>query len=72
MSQKTEIARDLAIDGAKAAPVAAYLAAVANGVDWGAIAAMLAAIYSLILILEKLWRLVVKPLWRRFARGPAS
>lgn len=68
MSGKTE----LVIDGAKASPVAAFLATVLAGVDWGTLATAAAFFYSAILIGEKLWKLVVQPLWRRFAQGPAS
>lgn len=68
MSGKTE----LVIDGAKASPVAVYLATILAGIDWGTLAAAAAFIYSTMLIGEKVWKLVVQPLWRRFAQGPAS
>lgn len=65
---------DLAMDAAKAGPVALYAATTwGAGIDWGAVAAMMAALYSGLLILEKIWRLIVQPLWRRYggAKSPA-
>lgn len=63
---------DLAMDAAKAGPVALYAATTwGAGIDWGTVAAMMAALYSAILIGEKLWRLVIKPLWQRFGPKPA-
>lgn len=69
---KSDASRDLFVDGAKASPLVAYLISIVNGVDWGAVAAMLAAIYSAILIGEKVWRYVVQPLRRRLKAGGAS
>jgi hypothetical protein len=64
---------DLAMDAAKAGPVALYAATTwGAGIDWGAVAAMMAALYSAILVAEKVYRLVIQPLWKRFAAGPAS
>lgn len=48
-------------DTARATPLAAYLVTMLNGVDWPAVAAMLAAIYTLILILEKAWKFFIAP-----------
>lgn len=66
MNLRTDVVHDLVVDGAKASPVALYAATVAGGVDWGQVAAAMAALYSAILIGEKLWRLVVQPLMTRF------
>lgn len=70
MILRHDAARDLAIDGAKASPLAVYAATVAGGIDWGQVAAAMAALYSAILVGEKLWRYVVQPLWKRF--GPRA
>lgn len=53
------VARDLAVDAAKASPVAGYAASIAAGVDWPTVGAALMAVYTGLLILEKLWRLGV-------------
>lgn len=66
-----DMRQELVGDAARATPVAAYLVTVLNGVDWGAVAAMLAAIYTMILIIEKLWKLIVAPLLARKLLVPA-
>jgi hypothetical protein len=49
-------ARDLAVDGAKASPILGYLITMAAGVDWTTVGAALMALYTLLLVLEKLWK----------------
>ena len=58
---KHTMVRDLMVDGAKATPVAVYLLSVLNGVDWPSIAALLASLYTLLLLIEKVYRWIFKP-----------
>ena len=53
--------QELIADGSKAAPLLAYGVTVASGVDWPSVAAMLAAAYTLLLILEKVWKWIFRP-----------
>ena len=69
---KSETANGLAVDAVKGSPVAVYLATILAGIDWGAMAAAMAALYSAILIGEKLWKLVIQPLWLKFRPKPAT
>lgn len=52
-------------DAVRASPLAAFFAAMANGMDWPTIAAMLAALYTVVLLLEKLWKGVIRPMFRK-------
>lgn len=68
---------ELVADAARATPLAAYFVTLLNGVDWPAVAALLAALYTLILILEKLLKWVAPLFARRMlvatpARDPAN
>ena len=70
MSAKGAITQELMQEGPRAAPVALYVGSVAAGIDWGSVAAFAAAVYSLCLIIEKLWRLW-KWMQPRFKAPPA-
>lgn len=69
---KGDFARDVAVDGAKASPVVLYMATALNGVDWPAVAAAFAALYSALLIGEKIFKWWVQPLLRRLKAARAE
>jgi hypothetical protein len=52
-----EVRHEVVADAAKATPLAAYLVSILNGVDWPSIAALLAAVYTMLLLLEKAYKL---------------
>jgi hypothetical protein len=47
------VVREHLIDTAKAAPLAGYVAGWFWGVNWGAVASFMAALYTMVLILDK-------------------
>lgn len=58
--------RNEAVEAMKAAPPVGYIAGWAMGMDWGAIASILACIYTAWLLGEKVWRAVAPRIvaWR--------
>lgn len=59
-----EMKHDLAMDGIRATPVAAWIGSTLAGMDWPALAAAAAFLYTMLLVFEKLWRWWVAPLFR--------
>jgi len=50
--------RSESADVLKASPPAAYLLGWAAGIDWGTVASVLACIYTVFLIVDKVWTLL--------------
>jgi hypothetical protein len=67
LSDHSSLAHDFAVDGAKALPVAGYGATVLSGIDWPMWAALLACVYTALLISEKLWKA-----WKAWRAGRAT